>query len=93
MDGEVFYMANCCPGAISEHFKKLFLRFKSTCRGSNKAFGRKRLAVEFASVLFDLGMGTAKILIQAFLQFRNLKYVYGIELSIGRYKFVNNLEY
>lgn len=54
-------------------------------RGSNKAFGRKRLAVEFASVLFDLGMGTAKILIQAFLQFRNLKYVYGIELSAGRY--------
>jgi hypothetical protein len=31
-------------------------------------------------------MGTGKIIIQAFLQFRNLKYVYGVELSVGRYK-------
>ena len=31
-------------------------------------------------------MGTGKVVIQAFLQFRNLNYVYGVELSIGRYK-------
>jgi hypothetical protein len=36
-------------------------------------------------VLFDLGMGTGKVAIQAFLQFRNLQYVYGVELSAGRY--------
>jgi hypothetical protein len=32
-------------------------------------------------------MGTGKIAIQAFLQFRNLQYVYGIELSGGRYRY------
>lgn len=31
-------------------------------------------------------MGTGKVVIQAFLQFRNLKYVYGVELSSGRYR-------
>ena len=31
-------------------------------------------------------MGTGKILLQSFLQFKNLKYVYGVELSQGRYK-------
>ena len=55
-------------------------------RGANKAFGPKRLAAENARTLFDLGCGTGKIAIQAFLQFRNLEYVYGIELSEGRYK-------
>jgi hypothetical protein len=39
-------------------------------------------------VVFDLGMGTGKILIQAFLQFKNLRYIFGIELSSGRYKYV-----
>lgn len=55
-------------------------------RGANKAFGPKRLAAQDAAVLFDLGMGTGKIALQAFLQFRNLEYVYGIELSAGRYQ-------
>lgn len=32
-----------------------------------------------------MGMGTGKVAIQAFLQFRNLVYVYGVELSVGRY--------
>jgi hypothetical protein len=54
-------------------------------RGANKAFGQGRLGCHDAAVLFDLGMGTGKIAIQAFLQFRNLQYVYGVELSVGRY--------
>eukprot|EP01035_Chromulina_nebulosa_P017950 gene17950-23577_t len=54
-------------------------------RGANKAFSPKRLSSESATCLFDLGMGTGKIAIQAFLQFRNLRYVYGVELSVGRY--------
>jgi len=54
-------------------------------RGANRAFGPQRLNVASASVLFDLGMGTGKICCQAFLQFRNLQYVYGVELSQGRY--------
>lgn len=55
-------------------------------RGANKALGAKRLDAESAETLFDLGMGTGKILLQAFLQFRNLRYIYGVELSAGRYQ-------
>jgi precorrin-6B methylase 2 len=51
-----------------------------------QALGPGRLAAQDASVVFDLGMGTGKILIQAFLQFKNLRYVFGIELSQARYK-------
>ena len=51
-----------------------------------QAFGSDRLDTGNASVLFDPGMGTGKILIQAFLQFKNLRYIFGIELSSGRYK-------
>lgn len=54
-------------------------------RGANRAFGAQRLNAANASVLFDLGMGTGKICCQAFLQYRNLQYVYGVELSQGRY--------
>ena len=59
-------------------------------RGVNKAFGSRRLRAETASVLFDLGMGTGKVAIQAFLQFSNLDYVYGIELSHGRFQVAAN---
>jgi hypothetical protein len=54
-------------------------------RGVNKALGSNRLRAETASVLFDLGMGTGKVAIQAFLQYSNLEYVYGVELAQGRY--------
>lgn len=57
-------------------------------RGCNKAFSNNRLAVEYSTCLFDLGCGTGKVLLQAFLQFTNLQYVYGIELSSGRYQYV-----
>ena len=33
-----------------------------------------------------MGMGTGKVAIQAFLQYRNLEYVFGVELSVGRYQ-------
>jgi precorrin-6B methylase 2 len=48
--------------------------------------GVKRLEAHRGVSLFDLGMGTGKIVIQAFLQYRNLRYCYGVELSQGRYK-------
>ena len=54
-------------------------------RGVNKALSSRRLRADTASVLFDLGMGTGKVAIQAFLQYNNLEYVYGVELSQGRY--------
>jgi precorrin-6B methylase 2 len=50
-----------------------------------QALGSSHLDASSHSVMYDLGMGTGKVLIQAFLQFRNLRYVYGIELSLGRY--------
>jgi methylase of polypeptide subunit release factors len=55
-------------------------------RGANKALSSQHLNAATARTLFDMGMGTGKIVIQAFLQFRNLELVYGVELSAGRYK-------
>lgn len=55
-------------------------------RGANKALSSHRLDAASASVLFDLGMGTGKIPIQAFVQYSNLQCVYGVELSPARYK-------
>jgi len=54
-------------------------------RGVNKALGSKHLNASSARTLFDLGMGIGKVVIQAFLQYRNLEFVYGVELSAGRY--------
>jgi len=54
-------------------------------RGANRAFDSQHLHCATASVLFDLGCGTGKIAVQAFLQYRNLEYVYGVEISAGRY--------
>jgi len=59
-------------------------------RGVNKALGVNHLNAAQQTSLFDLGMGTGKVVIQAFLQYRNLKYVYGIELAEGRYKIAEN---
>jgi hypothetical protein len=44
------------------------------------------LGAATAVSLHDLGMGTAKLLIQAFVQFPNLQRCFGVELAIGRYK-------
>lgn len=57
-------------------------------RGLNKAFDKYHLDAGTATSLVDLGMGTGKVAIQAFLQYRNLSFVYGIELSAGRFKYV-----
>ena len=78
---------------LTEHDRVLALDTKGSLlygellpRGVNKALGSDRLDACNASVLFDLGMGTGKVAIQSFVQFRNLTYVYGVELSEGRYK-------
>lgn len=59
-------------------------------RGVNKALGSKHLNAASARTLFDLGMGIGKVVIQAFLQYRNLEFVYGVELSAGRYLFAED---
>lgn len=55
-------------------------------RGVNKALDERHLDARRANALFDLGMGTGKVAMQAFLQFANLKRVFGIELSQARFK-------
>lgn len=55
-------------------------------RGVDKAFRQNRLNAASARTLYDLGMGIGKVVMQAFLQFRNLIYVYGVELSQGRFR-------
>eukprot|EP00981_Chlorochromonas_danica_P002840 scaffold549_cov174-Ochromonas_danica.AAC.24 len=72
--------------AVAQQMKISLLYGELLPRGANKAFGFKRLDVHRASILYDLGMGTGKIVIQAFLQFKNLVHVVGVELSQGRYK-------
>uniref|UniRef100_A0A7S3NGR3 DOT1 domain-containing protein n=1 Tax=Aureoumbra lagunensis TaxID=44058 RepID=A0A7S3NGR3_9STRA len=55
-------------------------------RGVNKALDERHMDARRATILFDLGMGTGKVPMQAFLQFPNLKRVYGVELSVARYR-------
>jgi len=55
-------------------------------RGVNKALDERHLDARRATTLYDLGMGTGKVAMQAFLQFPNLKRVYGVELSRARYR-------
>mmetsp|Transcript_109 Transcript_109/g.514 ORF Transcript_109/g.514 Transcript_109/m.514 type:complete len:657 (-) Transcript_109:452-2422(-) len=59
-------------------------------RGVNKALGPNRLRAKARSVLIDLGMGTGKICVQAFLQYPNLKHVHGVELAESRYRIAEN---
>lgn len=72
--------------AMIESGKSSLLYGELLPRGANKALSPKKLSANFGRCLFDLGMGTGKLAIQAFLQFCNLKYVYGIELSVGRFQ-------
>lgn len=55
-------------------------------RGVNKAMGPRHLNATKAGTIYDLGMGTGKVAMQVFLQFPNVKRVYGIELSQARFE-------
>jgi len=55
-------------------------------RGVNKALDERHLDARRATVLFDLGMGTGKVAMQSFLQFPNVRRVFGVELSSARYR-------
>jgi len=70
---------------IAKNMKGSLLYGELLSRGVNKALDSQHLDAASHTVLYELGMGTGKVLIQAFLQFRNLKYLFGIELSAGRY--------
>jgi hypothetical protein len=53
--------------------------------GITKLLSSDYLGACRAQVLFDLGMGVGKFVLQAFLQYPNLKYVCGVELAASRY--------
>lgn len=77
--------------SVASQGKCSFLYGELLPRGANKAMESERLSVCSATTLFDLGMGTGKILIQAFLQFRNLRYIYGVELAEGRFRLAEEI--
>lgn len=54
-------------------------------RGVNKALGPARLDAASSKTLVDLGMGTGKVCIQAFIQFPSLEHVFGVELARSRF--------
>ena len=55
-------------------------------RGVNKMLDRDHLDASNAKVLYDCGMGTGKLALQAWLQYKNLEKVIGIELALSRYE-------
>jgi len=57
-------------------------------RGVNRALDSKHLDAcrPNCHSLLDLGMGTGKVVMQVFLQCPNLTFVYGVELSLERYR-------
>jgi hypothetical protein len=54
-------------------------------KGVAKALDADHLNGRNASVCFELGMGTGKIALQAWLQYANLRKVVGVELAESRY--------
>lgn len=54
--------------------------------GATKLFDQDHLALADARSLCDLGSGLGKLALQAFLQFPNLRRVFGCELSASRFR-------
>lgn len=52
--------------------------------GVTKLLDAQHLHAAKAQVLYDLGMGTGKLCMQAFLQHESLRLVFGIELAHSR---------
>lgn len=53
--------------------------------GITKLLSSNYLSAGTATMLFDLGMGLGKLVLQAFLQYPTLKYVCGVEIAVSRY--------
>ena len=49
-----------------------------------QALSLKHLRAIHSRTVFDLGMGTGKVAMQAFLQYPNLQRSFGVELSLAR---------
>lgn len=55
-------------------------------QGVSSMLNKQHLAADHSRTMYDLGMGTGKMTLQAFLQFPNLRRVVGIELAHSRYE-------
>ena len=53
--------------------------------GVSKMLSSQYLAAGNSDTLYDLGMGTGKLAMQAFFEFPNLKHVVGVEIAFSRY--------
>lgn len=71
---------------LARHKKGSLLYGELLPRGVNKALDSRHLDSRSGESVFDLGMGTGKVVLQVFLQCLHLKYVYGAELSLARYR-------
>jgi hypothetical protein len=58
--------------------------------GVNKLATKDQLNLGDASVVFDLGCGHGRLIFQLFLQFVNIQYAVGVELSEKRYTITRN---
>jgi len=54
--------------------------------GVTRILDMRHLRAAKATVLFDLGMGLGKLLLQSFFQYPNIRYVCGVELALSRYR-------
>jgi len=54
-------------------------------RGCNKILDSEHLDAASCTSLYDLGMGTGKFVLQAYIQFSNLLKVVGVELAYSRF--------
>lgn len=54
--------------------------------GVTRILDMRHMRAAKASVLFDLGMGLGKLLLQSFFQYPNIRYVCGVELALSRYR-------
>mmetsp|Transcript_49099 Transcript_49099/g.72946 ORF Transcript_49099/g.72946 Transcript_49099/m.72946 type:complete len:415 (-) Transcript_49099:82-1326(-) len=53
--------------------------------GVSKMLSSQFLAAGNSDILYDLGMGTGKLAVQAFFEHPNLKHVVGVEIAFSRY--------
>jgi hypothetical protein len=71
---------------LARHNKGSLLYGELLPRGVNRALDSRHLDSHNGESLFDLGMGTGKVVLQVFMQCPHLKYVYGVELSHARFR-------
>jgi hypothetical protein len=70
---------------LAEHTASSLLYGEVLPRGVNKILDTEHMNAADAKSLYDCGMGTGKLALQAWLQFPNLEKVVGVELAISRF--------